>query len=107
MTVVIPFYGRGNRGSEILIKSLAQGNSEVDPELKPWLLRGSCGYQSQVTGLGNWEVKGHEATLILISLTGPLGPEALLPISGEAEGHHRAPSRAWAPWAMPPPRQIF
>lgn len=98
MTAVIPFYGRGNRGSEILIKSLAQGNSEVDPELKPSLLRGPCGYQSQVTGPGNGEAKEHEATLLLVSLTGPLGAEACLGGSWRASQN---PSRAWAPWATP------
>lgn len=83
--IVIPFYGRGNRGSETLIKSLAQGNSEVEAELKPLLLRGSLGYQSQVTGLGNGEVKGHETTLSFPRLA-LLVTETLLLSLGELKG---------------------
>lgn len=57
----------------MLIKSLAQGTSEVEPELKPLLLRGSCKYESQVTGPGSEAIKGHETTLTLISQIGPFG----------------------------------
>lgn len=82
------FFGRGNRSSETLIKSLAQGDSEVKPELKPWLSKttaeGSCGCQSQVTGPGNGEVYGQKTTLI--SQTALLVTEAPLLFQGGAAG---------------------
>lgn len=69
--------------------------------------RGSCGYQSQVTGSGNGLVNGHKITVTPISQPGPLGDRVPAAISQGAEEQHRAPSRPWTPWAMPSPRQIF
>jgi hypothetical protein len=65
-SIVISFYGRGKERFEMLSKSLAQGNSDMEPELKLLLSKTTAnvpGCQGSVTGPENVDAEGHQTTL--------------------------------------------